>query len=364
MTNEEALGIVEQLLYPNCLSKIEKIVFNHSWEGQSYRAIAKQYDYNEGFIRNTGSRLWRLIAEAIGEKVTKSNLQLVIRGYQQREKPICNTLCTIRAITHQDWGEAMASSVFYGRDLELATLKSAILQDCCRLVALSGKGKIGKTALLVKLAMEIQNEFKYVIWRKLGNTSSLGKQLGMIIQFLSHHQEIETSLSQSVSDRITCLIKYLRVHRCLLILDRCDDVLHSDGYSELLTRVGETQHQSCVLVTVRKQPLEMMAMEKAGLPVFDMLLTGLKEAEGQRLLQDKGLSGSADEMRKLVEHYQGNPLALQIAATSLRDLSDGNLSGFFNQKMMSNDKLLPVYAFDGIRTLLDWQIKCLSNLEL
>jgi len=67
----------------------------------------------------------------------------------------------------QDWGEAPDVSVFYGRNAELTMLEQWIVSDRYRLVALLGMGGIGKTALSVKLAEQIQGEFEYVIWRSL-----------------------------------------------------------------------------------------------------------------------------------------------------------------------------------------------------
>lgn len=64
-----------------------------------------------------------------------------------------------------DWGEALDVSLFYGRTTELNTLQQWILQDRCRLVSILGMGGIGKTALSVKFADEIQGQFTHVIWR-------------------------------------------------------------------------------------------------------------------------------------------------------------------------------------------------------
>ena len=68
------------------------------------------------------------------------------------------------------------------------------------------------------------------------------------------------------------------------------------------------------------------------MPVRTLALSGLEVAAGQTILTLKGLSGSEDETCQLVECYGGNPLALKIAATSIRDLYEGNIASFFAER--------------------------------
>src|ERR671932_2832476 len=79
MNPEEALTIVEQALREDRLSKLQVTVFRHAWEKQSYQAIAKTSGYELGYIKQTGSQLWQVLSRAFGEKVTKSNVQLVLK---------------------------------------------------------------------------------------------------------------------------------------------------------------------------------------------------------------------------------------------------------------------------------------------
>jgi hypothetical protein len=81
IADDQVLRLVESLLYPRPLTKVQAIVLQESWNTQSYREIARSYGYDEGFIRNVGSELWRLMSQATGKKVTKSNVKWMLQAY-------------------------------------------------------------------------------------------------------------------------------------------------------------------------------------------------------------------------------------------------------------------------------------------
>ncbi|MBE9130108.1 NACHT domain-containing protein, partial [Coleofasciculus sp. LEGE 07081] len=282
------------------------------------------------------------------------------------------------AATRIDWGEAVDVPVFYGRSEELRQLKQWIVDDCCRLIALLGMGGIGKTALSVKLAEQIQGEFDYVIWRSLRNAPPVEKTLANLIQFLSNQQKTEIDLPNDADGRFLQLIDYLRQHRCLLILDNAETILCSgdeskgdrltttagqyregyEGYGELLKRVGETRHQSCLLVTSREKPREFVFLEGEMLPIRSLQLAGLNLTEGQKIFRIKGsFSGSEEEWQTVITHYAGNPLALKMVAAAVQELFDNNISEFL--AILKEGRLV----FDDIRDILDRQFNRLSELE-
>ena len=130
----------------------------------------------------------------------------------------------------QDWGEAPECGAFSGRTEELATLTHWILSERCRLVTLLGMGGIGKNCLSVKLELKIQDLFEFVIWRSLRNAPPLNEMLAELIRFLSN--ERETDLPATVDGRISLLIRYLKLSRCLLVFDNVEAILHGGDLSK------------------------------------------------------------------------------------------------------------------------------------
>ncbi len=332
------------------LKDVETAILRGAIGDRTYEQIAEESGYSASYLkRDVGPKLWKLLSVALREKVSKTNFRQAVERYQiiEERSPLLPN--------RTEWGEAPDVSFFLGRTVELQHLTNWILKDSCRLIALLGIGGIGKTALGVKLARKIQGEFEFVIWCSLRNAPLLKILLAKIVPLVSSQQETNPELKY--------LLHYLRAAKCLLIFDNVESILEPmqvgqfrvgyENYGELLRSIGETNHQSCLIITSREKPSPIAVQEGKELPVRSLCLSGL-QAEAEVLLTTKGLLGSLFERKTLIGLYGGNPLALKIAATSIRDLFEGKIANFLTEGTA---------IFNGVRQLLDEQFARLSQLE-
>jgi hypothetical protein len=263
-----------------------------------------------------------------------------------------------------DWGEAPDISLgFYGREQELRTLGQWIASERCRLVALLGMVGIGKTALSVRLTEQIQDEFEYVIWGALRHAPPVEEVLADLIQFLSNNSE--TDLPEHVNGRVSCLIKYLREHRCLLVLDNLETIMRSGdiaghyregykSYGEFLRRVGEERHNSCLMLTSREKPREIALLAGTTLPVRSLKLEGLSKEAAWKIFEERELSEDG-KWERLINIYRGNPLFLKFVSAFIQDIFDGSVSEFLKQGM--------TLITGDISDFIEQQFDRLSDLE-
>ena len=379
LSGKEALAIIDTVISPERLSNIQQDVFPEMWEGLTYEQIAEKLGYQPDYIKYVGFQVWRLLTEAFGEKVTKSNFRSVLRRYSGKnsshtdvaasngENPPqvkCQESSELQQRQcYQDWGDAVDVSTFYGRASDREILKEWIVRDRCRLITLQGMGGIGKTTLAVKVAEDNRDAFEYIFWRSLRNAPPIQNILSDLVKFLSNQQE--TNLPGTDEAQLTLLMKYLSSSRCLVILDNVETILVSganagkyregyESYGQLFRYIAEVSHQSCLLLTSREKPKSLALKEGKNLPVRSLQIRGLSELETHEILTDKGFSASPEQEQLLTSLYSGNPLALKIVANTTQELFAGD---------MSQSKKCDISVFGDIWELLDQQCERLSTLE-
>ncbi|PSB57870.1 NB-ARC domain-containing protein [Chamaesiphon polymorphus] len=330
---------------------------NPQWLIEASKILEPDRDWDKEVKFETSIGSWKrfLQGEAIKSQTFKAFCQVLGLDWQEiiaKTEPI--------SIANCDWGEAPDTSMFVSRDVEITTLDRWIVTEGVRLVTVLGIGGIGKTSLVTKLAQDIAGEFKYVIWRSLREAPPVEKIIADCIKLFSQHQAID--LPPTLGEKITALIDRLRTNRCLIVLDNAEAILQggtltgnyqpqASGYGELFRRLGESAHQSCVVVTSREQLREVRRLEGEASPVKVMQLVGLQQAA--TILHRKGVFGTDLEIEWLISRYHGNPLALEIVAATIKNIFNNRIADFAK---------VPI-VFGEIEDLLSAQFDRLSELE-
>ncbi len=347
MTGQKALKIFDRLLEQNQLAKLkdtQSVVLLQIYEGKSYREIGENLDYDPDYIKQIAANLWQMLSGIVGEKVAKSNIKSILQRYELELHSV-------------DWGEAIDVSRFYGRTTELTTLTDWIVDSRCRLVGIFGWGGIGKTALSVKLAQQLESQFDFVVWRSLQQAPTADDLLNEILPILTGSDVQESSF--------TLLMEQLRQKRCLLVLDNVESILQPgnrsglylagyEAYGQMCARVSDENHQSCVVITGREKPNGITLREGADLPVRSWQLGGLPLEAGQQILTDKGITASLSDQKNLINYANGSPLTLKLLATNVKNIFGGDVQAFLAQGTA---------VFGNLWDLLHEQFERLSTLQ-
>lgn len=189
INSQEILQTVEKLLSPRSLSYVERIVLLNSWQGKLYREMARETDYEEGYLKDVGSRLWLDLSKQTGQEVTKKNLQSVLTGLCHTENTAGSSISLIPGIQPElapCFSKNLDQIVFPGSPLPFRSnlyiprtpieeLAFATLQQAGSLVRIKAPHRMGKTSLINHL---------------LG----MAQQSGMRTVFVDMRQADETAL--------------------------------------------------------------------------------------------------------------------------------------------------------------------------
>ncbi len=151
MKSQESLKVVRRILAPRILSYIEEIVLLQALEGRLYREIAQEIGYEEGYLKDIGSRLWFDLSEKLGHEVTKKTLGLRLTNYSTDNSiPAPRSPRTNPVVDKIDFpGHPLPfSSALYIQRSPLEDLAIESLHQAGSLIRIKAPKRMGKTSLI------------------------------------------------------------------------------------------------------------------------------------------------------------------------------------------------------------------------
>ena len=311
------------------LTDAETIALRAAWEGISYEAAIRKSGrtYSESYVRSdAGRNLWIMLSDQFGKKIIKTTLRTYFDSHP-------NLLSQEKSNSRILGGYPPKTDNFIGRQSEIEALKhwSTIL----RCVFIDGLAGIGKTCLAARAIYDIfqqPDQFDYYVWLPVHYKPSLDELLDCLMEHLGG----ETG-SAYQQNRCSIFIQFLQQHKCLIVLDEVDLMVHMDleapeisEYQVFFRRLIEEQHQSCLWMTSNSFSEEFSQYKDMGYLCENLHLGPLTATEVQQVVESHGITFDAD-WEKMVYSCMGNPFLLHSVLRKVSNLLGGQ-ADLVNQK--------------------------------
>jgi predicted ATPase/class 3 adenylate cyclase len=222
----------------------------------------------------------------------------------------------LRTLGNQPTNLPSPPTPFVGRERERAEVAALVVEKGVRLVTVTGAGGVGKTRFAMQVASDLLGEF----------------ESGAFVVFLAGLEDPDL-VAASIADTLALreipgesieetLTRYLLERRMLLVLDNLE---HLPAAALLLGRLVASCPRLVMLATSRSR-LRLRSERLYELPP-------LRDEEGVKLLRLRAeavsrtsIAEGDEALPEIVRRLDGLPLALELAAPSLRTLSPAALS--------------------------------------
>jgi len=221
-------------------------------------------------------------------------------------------------------GAARPVPVLLGRDRDLERLASLLAGDSVRLVTLVGPAGVGKTSLAIRAALEREKAGRMVSIVELASIADPSQVAPAVAQALGIRESVDTPASEAVG-------AYLQRRDVLLVLDNLEHLLPAASWiGELIAGAPRL-----IVLATSREPLHLREertltvhpLERESAVALFVQRAQMAQPEFEETPKNATAIGS------IVEHLEGLPLAIELAAPRLSLLGPKALAARLERRL-------------------------------
>lgn len=216
MNFEQALEVANAAVFARFgrhLTDVETAILIEAWQSQTYEQIADAYGYSASyFTRDVGPKVWKLLSQALGETVSKTNFQAALerhwrssvskdeeargQGVPSREFLIPNA-----DFLEFPSGPVPLNSLFYIKRPPIEERAYAQIDKPGSLIRIKAPRQMGKTSLMHRiLAHAKQTGMRTVLLSLQQADSSIFTSLDKFLRWLCANVSRQLNLESKLDD--------------------------------------------------------------------------------------------------------------------------------------------------------------------
>jgi tetratricopeptide (TPR) repeat protein len=361
MDADEALAFTDELIFEATgehLDDLTSNIFIYSWKELTYDQIAEQVGYENSYVRDVGSGLFRQLRKTLAEPVDKRNFRAVLQRHRAQRIQSAPAAVTIDDETRSliDGPAFIGTANFLGRDRDVTALDQWVSRGE-KLILIHGEGGIGKTTLARNYLRHLQLE-DFTLELFLAAETQITPAESVVAEWLRLHFNEEATAEWGIN--LGRLRHKLRSsdRRFGVLIDSFEVALNGNGqvvqdcrcYVELLQMLSDPNLQAITLLTSRER-LQEVAVQPECYPI-----EGLSEETWTQFFRSHHITGfTHSTLTEIWQACGGNPKAMKIIGGTVQLDFEDDLDRWWQE--LGRDLLRD----EALKSLVEGQFERLQN---